>query len=81
MVYYSSGHRNSIKGTGQSIAIYEKQNLETLQTQKILLPFLYAEVPAVRRDVRTGVDDLLWCDFADIAVDFFQNHTGLGVRF
>ena len=30
IVYYSSGHRNSIKGTGQRIAIYEKQSLKTL---------------------------------------------------
>ena len=37
--------------------IYEKQSLETLQTQKVLLPFLYAEVPTVRCDVRAGLDD------------------------
>ena len=60
---------------------HEKTPIETLQAEKVLLPFLYAEITPVRGDVRAGVDDLLWCDFADIAVDFFQNHTGLGVRF
>ena len=57
MIYYSSGHQNSLKGTGQRIAIYEKQNLETLQTQKILLPLLYAEVSPLWCDVRAGLDD------------------------
>ena len=66
---------------GSEGVCYEKQTFKTLQTQKIFLQLLYAEVPAVRSDIRSGMDDLLWCDFADIAVDFFQNHTGLGVRF
>ena len=57
MVYYSSCHRKSIKGTVQRIAIYEKQSLETLQTQKILLPLLYAEVSPLWCDVRAGLDD------------------------
>ena len=51
----------------------EYQAIKTLQTQKILLPFLHAEVPTVRCDVRTGVDDLFRSNLAIGSVAFFTD--------
>ena len=51
----------------------EKQTIETLQTQKILLPVLYAEITPVRRDVRAGVDDLFRSNLAVGSVAFFTD--------
>ena len=44
-------------------AEYKKdyQAIKILQTQKILLSVLYAEITAVRRDVRAGVDEHDYC--------------------
>ena len=39
----------------------ENQTFETLQPQKILLPLLYAEVPAARHNVRVGFDEYEHC--------------------
>jgi hypothetical protein len=49
----------------------EYQAIKTLQTQKILFPFLYAESSPVRGDVRTGVDDLFRSNLAVEPVDFY----------
>ena len=56
----------------------EYQAIKTLQTQKILLPLLYAEISTVRCDVRAGVDDLFRRNTAVVIVDFCKNHSGLG---
>ena len=58
---------------GSKEVCYEKQIIETLQTQKILLPFLYAEIPPVRSDVRAGVDDLFRSNLAVGSVAFFTD--------
>ena len=51
----------------------EYQAIKTLQTQKILLPFLHAEVPQVRSDVRSGVDEYGYCVDSIFCIFYVSN--------
>jgi hypothetical protein len=58
---------------GSEEVCYEKQTIETLYAEKVFLPFLYAEVPPLRCDVRAGVDDLFRRNTAVVSVAFFTD--------